>query len=120
MPIYPRIRKDGRMAVSSPDKHETYLLEYTELGNPGKNTAAKLFPVLDGALTKNGGTILSTNNFAFDGQPAQDLKIRTQKGHLSWNRMIVVKDRLYQLIYVTDLPNVSEPDRFWASLHLNP
>lgn len=119
MPTVPEISDKGRTADSSPSKHETYIVEYTQLDGPKENMSAKMFAAADQSFTDGGATIVSMRNFTLYGHPAQDVKLKTKEGFTAWERLIAVRDRVYQLLYISDGKNVSRPHRFWNSFSLS-
>lgn len=121
-PVPPDVTPDSGNAqqiTSSPNDHETYIVEYTPFDGSREYMSDKLFAAAKGSFTNGGGTILEVDAHNVLGHPAQDVEIRTKEGYIAWDRLMAVGDRVYQLLYISDHEDGTRPQYFWNSFRLN-
>jgi hypothetical protein len=79
----------------------------------------------NGAVSQVGGTLLSEDRISSEGFPGREIKITATRGTqtmIAWDRMYLVKNRLYQAIVVMSVKNEGSKDvrKFLDSFHFTP
>ncbi|MBI1329243.1 MAG: hypothetical protein GC166_04985 [Alphaproteobacteria bacterium] len=120
-PIAPKTAKtdDGFEISADPSSHESYILTYADLQASMEDAPDAYFDLAKSSLSSDGTPVISDSRQTLFGHPAADFEFRTKEGFHGWDRVITVGNRLYQLIYVTDLEEKIEPVRYWGSFSLH-
>ena len=118
-PIQPTItnKSDEIEMEASPTEHESFFARFAVMQVSMESDPEKYFSAAIKALDSDGNKLTIHPTDKVQGHPSKDIKVVLPNGVIVWDRVIIVDDRLYQLIYATDSAE-SEPWDFWSTFEL--
>lgn len=122
LPLKPSVTTspDGYRLLAGNDR-DAYIVSYKRLNSSMEGRSERLFASVLNAFRKKGYTIISRQRVRVDGHPGQDVHIKTKDGFYGWDRMFLVGDGFYQLLYMSERDRqLALAHRFWRSMVLRP
>lgn len=120
MPLKPTVSKspDGYHMLAAPNDNIAYMVAYRHLHWAAEGQPGRAFAGVLSAFRKKGYTVYTARRVRVDGHPGQEVHIKTNDGFYAWDRMFLVGEGFYQLLYTSKLDDPA-PSRFWRSMVLN-
>lgn len=119
LPVKPQITTSahGYRLLAAPNDRVAYIVAYRRLQSSVEGQSERVFVSVLNAFREKGYTVIGRQRVRVDGHPGQEVHIKTKDGFFGWDRMFLVGDGFYQLLYM-DEQDGPAPARFWRSMVL--